>query len=467
MVVDRIITGGTLVTAEGSASGAIAIDDGRIVAVGDAENLPDAEETVDATGQFVIPGAVDVHVHVDDMFSVDSYETATGAAAAGGTTTYIDFAWQAWDGDLSLWDEPGTLLEGVERKREKGADALVDYGLHGAITREDPAVFDELADVIDAGVTSFKMFTTYEHGLSNGFMRRAMEHIAEEGAVGVFHTEDDSVVEELTARFKEEGKGDPEWYPKSRPDYVEAMAADDAVRMAKETGLQYYGIHTSSRAAADVIDSYREDGSQIRAETCTHYCTLDDSVFEEMGNLPMIAPPIRKPDDIEAMFEYIRSGTLDVVSTDHCGYRLDQKEVDNWWDSAFGANALQVSLPVFYDEAVNRRGLDPALVVEVMCTNPARTFGLEGKGTLEPGTDADVVLFDPEETYTIDPADNHSVSEFSIYEGRELQGKVTKTFVRGELVAADGEIVGEPGHGEFVSREVPEWGPAGHTRTAE
>ncbi|RJT03376.1 dihydroorotase family protein [Halococcus sp. IIIV-5B] len=467
MVVDRCITGGTVVTAEGRTETGIAIDEGRIAAVGDPENLPEAAETVDATGQLVMPGAVDVHVHVDDMFSVDSYETATSAAAAGGTTTYVDFAWQAWAGDLSIWDEPGTLLDGVERKREKGADALIDYGLHGAITREDPAVFDELADVIDAGVSSFKMFTTYEHGLSNGFMHRAMEHIADEGAVGVFHTEDDSLVDHLNAQFKAEGKGDPEWYPKSRPDYVEAMAADDAVRMALETGLQYYGIHTSCRAAADVIDSYQVDGSQIRTETCTHYCTLDDSIFAELGNLPMIAPPIRKPDDIEAMFEYIKSGTIGVVSTDHCGYRLDQKEVEHWWDSAFGANALQVSLPVFYDEAVNRRGLDPELVVEVMATNPARTFGLTQKGTLEPGTDADIVLLDPEETYAIDPANNHSISEFSIYEGREVQGRVKKTFVRGELVADDGEIVCEPGHGEFVAREVPDWGPAGHTRTAE
>lgn len=459
MIVDRVITGGTLITADGPMEASIAIDGGEIVAIGDEHTLPDAEETIDATDRLVLPGAVDPHVHVDDMFSIDTYESATSAAAVGGTTTYIDFAWQAWEGDLSIWDEDGTLLEGVERKRRKGERSLIDYGLHGAITREDPAVFDELRDVIEAGVSSFKMFTAYEHGLSNGFMNRAMEHIAEEGAVGVFHTEDSSVCDSLTEQFQEEGKGDPEWYPRSRPDYAEAMAADDAVRMAREAGLKYYGIHTSCRASADVLDAYQDDGTRVRTETCTHYCTLDDSVYEEMGNLPMIAPPIRKPDDIEAMFEYLRSGTIGIVSTDHCGYRLDQKDVENWWDSAFGANALQVSLPVFYDEAVNRRGFQPSFVVRVMCTNPARTFGLPRKGTLEPGTDADIVLFDPNESYTIDSAENLSKAEFSIYEDREVTGRVKKTFVRGEPVAADGKIVGEPGHGQFVEREVPEWEP--------
>ena len=457
MVVETIISGGTVVTATGETDASIAVNDGKIVGIGTDETLPDASETIDASGLLVMPGVIDPHVHIDDMFSIDSYESATGAAAVGGTTSYIDFAWQAWDGEMGIWDEDGTLLEGVERKQEKGEDALIDYSLHGAITREDPAVFDEIPDVIDAGVTSFKMFTAYEHGLSNGFMNRAIQHIAAEDAVGVFHTEDPSICDSLTEQFKEEGKGDPEWYPQSRPDYAEAMAAEDAARMAVEAGMKYYGIHTTCRKAADILEYFQDDGSMIRAETCTHYCTLDDSIFEEMGNLPMIAPPIRKPDDIEAMFEHLHNGCLSVVSTDHCGYRLDQKQVENWWDSAFGANALQVSLPVFYDEAVNRRGFSPSFVVQVMATNPADTFGLSEKGTLETGTDADIVLMDPDETYTITADDNVSKAEFSIYEGRTVTGRVKKTLVRGEVVAEDGAVVGEPGYGEFIEREIPDW----------
>ncbi|KAB1185447.1 MULTISPECIES: dihydroorotase family protein [Haloferax] len=457
MAIDTVINGGTVVTDSAMFEASVAMNDGKIVAVGDADSMPEADEVVDATGLLVMPGIIDPHVHIDDQFSVDSYETGTSAAALGGVTTYIDFAWQAWLGDLSPFDAEGTLLEGVRRKQKKGETALIDYSLHGAITREDPEVLDELADVVDAGVTSFKMFTAYEIGLGNGFMNRVLERIAELDAVGVFHTEDASICDELTALFQEEGKGDPTWYPQSRPDYAEAMSAEDAVRMAQEAGAKYYGIHTSNRKAADVLADFRGDGSMVRAETCTHYLVLDDSIYGELGNQAMIAPPIRKPDDNEAMFEHLRNGSLDVVSTDHCGYKLESKNVDNWWESTFGANGLQASLPVVHDEAVNHRGFSYPFLVRVMSTNPAKIFGLPNKGTLNPGADADVVLFDPNETYTITAADNASEADFSIYEGREVTGRVKQTFVRGELIAKDGEIVGTPGHGKFVERTLPDW----------
>jgi dihydropyrimidinase len=459
MSVDTVIQGGTVVTADDTIEASVAIDEGEIVAVGSRAAMPDAENSVDASGLLVMPGVVDPHVHVDDMFSVDSYETATAAAALGGTTTYIDFAWQAWVGELSIFDAEGTLLEGIERKREKGESALVDYGLHGAITRETQGVLDELPDVLDAGVTSIKMFTAYEHGLSNGFMNRVFKRLADLDGVAVLHTEDPSVCDDLTERFQEEGKGDPEWYPRSRPDYAEAMAAGDAVRMATEAGCRYYGIHTSCRKSAAVLADFREQygSDMVRAETCTHYTTLTDDVYEELGNEPMIAPPIREQDDVEAMFEHLKRGSLDVVSTDHCGYKTESKDVENWWESTFGANGLQVSLPVFHDAAVNDRGFSYPFLVRTMSRNPARIFGLSKKGAITPGMDADIVLFDPTETYTVTAADNASEADFSIYEGREVTGRVKKTFSRGELVADDGEIVGTPGHGEFVPREIPNW----------
>lgn len=457
MPVDTVISGGTLVTSTDMFEASIAIDNGEIVAVGTEDSMPEATEVVDATGLLVMPGIIDPHVHIEDHFSVDTYETGTSAAALGGVTTYIDFAWQAWVGELSNYEEEGTLMEGIAEKQKKGEKALIDFSVHGAITREDPAVLDELPEVVDAGVTSFKMFTAYEIGLGNGFMNRVLERIADLGAVGVFHTEDPSVCDELTAQFKEEGKGGPTWYPQSRPDYAEAMAAEDAVRMATEAGAKYYGIHTSCRKAADALEWFRTDGSMVRGETCTHYLVLDDSVYEELGNKAMIAPPIRKPDDNEAMFEHLRRGSLDVVSTDHCGYKKASKDVDNWWESTFGANGLQASLPIVHDEAVNNRGFSYPFLVRVMSTNPAKTFGLARKGTLDPGTDADIVLFDPTETYTISAKDNASEADFSIYEGREVTGRVKQTFVRGECVAKDGNVIGSPGHGQFVAREIPDW----------
>jgi dihydropyrimidinase len=458
MPVDTVITGGTLVTATDSFEGSIAFDDGTIVVVGSETSMPDASETVDASGLLVMPGIVDPHVHIEDHFSVDTYETGTSAAAAGGITTWIDFAWQHWVGELSNYDADGTLMDGLAEKQRKGQKALIDYSVHAALTREDPAVLDELETLVQEGVTSFKMFTAYEIGLGYGFMNRVLERLADLDAVGVFHTEDASVTAELTELFKAEGKGGPTWYPKSRPDYAEAMAANNAVRMAQEAGAKYYGIHTSCRKAADELAGFRDDGSMVRAETCTQYLTLDDTIYEELGNLPMMAPPIRKPDDNDAMFEHLRMGSLDVVSTDHCCYKRESKVgVDNWWECTFGANGLQTSLPVAHDEAVNRRGFSRSWLVRKMSTNPARIFGLPGKGTLDPGTDADVVLFDPTETYTIDPSENLCNTDFSIFEGREVTGRVKKTFVRGTLVAEDGRIVAEPGHGRFVERKLPDW----------
>ena len=457
VAVDTIITGGQLVQPAGTVDASLAIDGERIAAIGSRSEFPDADDVIDASGKLVLPGAVDVHVHLNDHFSNDTYETASRAAALGGTTTFIDFAWQAWVGEASLFEEEGTLLEGIERKRAKAEDALIDYSLHGAITRDDPAVFDELPEVVDRGVTSIKLFTAYEFGLSNGFIGRVFEAAADHDLVAVLHTEDSTVCEVITEQFKREDKGEPEYYPKSRPDYAEAMAADDAIRMALEAGCRYYGIHTTCRKAADVIAHHRRDArDMIRAETCTQYTVADDSLFEEVGLLPMAAPPLRKPDDNEALFEHLDRGTIDVVSTDHCGFTREQKQVYPWWEGTYGMNSLQRSLPVFHDEAVATREFNVPFLVRKLAANPARIFGLPNKGTLDPGTDADVVVFDPDDTAPIDPADNASIADFSVYEGRDV-GSVEKTFVRGTLVADGGEIVGEPGRGEFVEREIPTW----------
>lgn len=458
MTVDTVIAGGAVVTSTDVAERSIAIDDGKIVAVGDEDAIPDGDEVVDASGKVVMPGVVDPHVHIDEVpeSRAGTYQAETGAAALGGVTTLIDFAFQGKDRDNT---EPGApLIEGIRHKRAKAAEARVDFGLHGVLRRDDQETFDELEPAIDAGVTSFKMFrSTYPIGVSNGFIHEAFQHLADLDAVAALHTEDPDVCERIAERLKREGKSDAVHYPDSRPDYAEAMAAEDAARMAVEAGVKYYGVHTSNRKAAAVLDQFQDDGSNIRAETCTHYTIFDRTRHEELGNLPLIAPPLRTPDDIEAMFEYLDKGTLSTVSTDHSVYHEEYKEADSWWDAPFGANSLQYSLPVFHEVAVNRRDYSYPFLVRNMCSNPARTFGLPEKGTLNPGTDADVVVFDPDRSFTVSADDNASNSTFSIYEGVEVEGAVEKTFVRGQLVADDGELVGEPGDGEFRERKLPDW----------
>jgi dihydropyrimidinase len=235
------------------------------------------------------------------------------------------------------------------------------------------------------------------------------------------------------------------------------MGAADAARLAAETGVNYYGVHTTCEQAADVLAEFQDDNA-IRAETCVHYTALNRSAHAEQANLPKLAPPLREPSDTDALFEHIRRGTLSVVSTDHAVYHEKYKRDVPWWDAPLGANSVQVSLPVFHDVAVNERGLSYPKLVELMCRNPARTFGLPQKGTIEPGTDADLVLFDSDREHTIDADENRSNSTYSIYDGRTVTGMPSATLLRGEVVARNGEVVADPGMGEFLERKLPNWG---------
>ena len=453
--IETLLTGGTVVTADSMFDAAVGIDDGTIVGVGDEQALPTAARRIDADGNLILPGVVDPHTHLAGYNTIDLYETGTAAAAVGGVTSLLTFAWQGWDD--GEWDDSGTLTGAVERHRE-GASPLIDYGVHPVITQETPEVLEELPALVADGVTSFKMFTTDDIRLSTGFIGTVFDRLAELGAVGMVHTEDYSVCTERTKAVQSEPSGESTAaYPRSRPDYAEAMAADSVARLAVAADAKYYGVHTTSKAAADAIASVRTDGSHVRAETCTHYTVLDDSTYARLGNRSIMAPPLRKHDDIDALFERLRDGTLSVVSTDHVAIPTDRKEGGPWWESAFGVNSLQTSLPVFHDEAVNQRGFSYPSLVDLLCTTPARIFGLPSKGRIEPGADADLVVFDPDETYTISADRNHSNADYSIYDGREVTGRVKKTFVRGTLVADSGEIVAEPGHGRFLSRVVPDW----------
>ncbi|RQG98649.1 dihydroorotase [Natrarchaeobius oligotrophus] len=463
MSVDTVVTNGTLVSSSGTVDGGVAIADGTIVAVGDESHLPAAAETVDAGGRLVMPGIVDPHVHFDGPNPLfdgprETYEAGSEAAALGGVTTVIDFAWQGATRD-GADGRRGTLRDGIAYQKRTADESLIDYGLHGTITREDPDLFAELPAIVDDGVTSFKLFTTYDWGVSNGFMGSVFDRLSELDAVAIVHTEDESVCAQRAAVLEEADRGDPTEYPASRPDYAEAMAADDALCLAVEAGCKYYGLHTSSEKAAAVIERYRREFGEelVRGETCTHYVTLDRSRYAEIGTLAQMAPPLRSSADVDALFESLSRDDLDVVSTDHVAYRRDEKEADDWWDSPYGVNGLQHSLPVFFDEAVHRRGHSPSSVVRAMAARPARLFGLEEKGTLEPGTDADLVVFDPAAQYAISAEDNASEADYSIYEGRSVRGTVVHTMVRGEFVVRDGRVVGDPGYGEFVARTRPDW----------
>lgn len=456
--VDTVLVGGQVVTPNETRHTGLAIDDGTIVAIGDEEALPPADGRVDVSGKVVLPGVVDPHVHIDEVRKyAGTYESETRAAARGGVSTIVDFAWQGGDRRL----QSGlSLLDGIRHKRERGENSLVDFGLHGVITREDPAVVEEIEPAIEEGVTSFKMYmSTYRTGISNGFIERMMRELAPYNVVAMVHTEDPSICEQRLSELQASGRSDATHFPESRPDFVEAMAADDALRMATEAGVKYYGMHTTNEKSADVIESFRTDGTRVRAETCTHYTVLTESAYESQGSLPLMAPPLRTQSDVEAIVDRVCRGVLPVVSSDHVPFERADKAVEPWWGAPYGVNSVQVGLSVLHDELVVERGLPYSLVARVKSQVPAETFGLSGKGSIEPGNDADLVVFDPDAEFTITAADNDSIADYSIYEGRSVQGRVEQTYLRGSLVVDDGSVVGSPGDGQFVHRDVPEWTP--------
>jgi len=460
---DTAVVGGTIVMPNRTANADIGITNGQIAALANPGSIDDASKIIDASDNYVFPGLVDPHTHIDGYYSIDSYATATAAAALGGVTSLINFAWQAWEQDgpdsMSIWDKDGTLLEGVRRQKRKGSESLIDFGLHGGLTREDPSVFDELDDVVEEGVNSFKLFTAYEQRLSNGFIDRVFKRLSDLDGIAVVHTEDQSVIDARIAELKTAGKTDPESYPESRPPIVEAMTADSILRLATDRDVQYYGFHTSGGSVGDVIAEYQTDGTQVRGETCPHYLALTEEAYAEQGTLPIIAPPLRSAEEREGLIKHLEDGTLSAISTDHVAFKRSKKEVENWWDSAFGANSLQNSLPVAHDVLVNERGMSYPALIRLLCTNPAKTFGFSEKGTLDVGTDADIVVFDPDKEQTITADNNASKADYSIYEGRTVTGSVETVLVRGTVVAADGDIVADPGYGEFVHREPVSWEP--------
>ncbi len=456
MSVDTRLAGGTVVFSDGTAAADVLIDGEHIAGIVEADADVEAETVEDVSGKVVLPGIIDPHVHIADYNTIDSYETASAAAALGGVTSVVNFAWQPWVGPDSDWEEPGSLLDGVERHRELGQQSYIDYGVHAVVTQQTEATIAEFPLLPDAGVSSIKLFTTYDCGVSYGFINEALEQASDHGLVVAVHTEDDSICTRKTEAAIATGKRAPTAYPSARPDYAEALAADAVARLALEHGVQYYGVHTTCEAAVEALARYTDEPT-IRAETCPHYLALTEAIHDDLGQLPVIAPPLRTERDQAALFEHLESGTLSVIGSDHVANTREAKTRGAWWDGPYGANSLQTALPIVHDVAVNERGFSYPFLARVMSDAPARTFGLESKGRIAPGFDADLVVFDPDEQWTISADSNASKADFSIYEGREVTGNVTQTYVRGTLVAEDGELVAEPGYGQFLERACPDW----------
>lgn len=457
MTFDTIIRGGNVVTPTGTLSADVGITGETIAAIGPDLVASTNTKVIDATGHHVIPGVLDVHVHLELPFcgtvSADDYRSGTRAGARGGVTTLIDFA-IPYAGE-SLADAADNWMKRAEGK------ALIDYTFHICITRWTEHQ-DQIKGMVDRGFTTFKEFMIYE---SEGWQSddRAMfgtlEKMREYGTMLLVHAESARVLDELIARHHT-----PELmqqygarlHAMTRPNFIEAEAIQRAVTWSEVTGGQLYIVHMSTAEGTDIIQRAQARGVPVLAETCAQYLVLHDDVFgREDGHLFACCPQLKKPADSARLWQGLQDGTVSVISTDTCTFNREQKAMweGDWTKIPMGMPGLETLLPVSYTHGV----LGTKLTLEELClklsTNPARIMGLyPRKGAIAVGSDADIAIIHPTSTRTVSPDTMETNADWSPFEGWELAGFARTTLSRGEVIVDNYAVVGREGRGKWLPR---------------
>ena len=462
-----VISGGTVVTASGGVAADVLVDGERIAALaapGTEAALSwasAADRVLDATGRYVLPGGIDVHTHMEmpfgGTFAADTFETGTRAAAWGGTTTIIDFAVQA----------KGTSLLATLDKWHSKADGncVIDYGFHMIVSDVNDTTLKEMEACIGAGVNSFKMFMAYPGVFyaTDGEILRAMHKAAETGAMIMMHAENGIAIDQLVARALAEGRTDPVQHGLTRPPELEAEATGRAIALAKVTGSPLYVVHLSAAEALEAITNARDTGQNVFAETCPQYLylSLDDLARPDFEGAKYVAsPPLRPREHQGSLWRGLRTNDLSVVSTDHCPFCFaEQKELGRGDFSKIpnGIPGVEHRMDLLHQGVVAGE-LSLARWVEVAATTPARMFGLyPRKGVIAPGSDADIVIYDPRATQTLSATTHHMNVDYSAYEGFTITGRVRTVLSRGHVVIDDGEYHGVTGHGRFLERQLSQY----------
>ncbi|WP_433272970.1 dihydropyrimidinase [Actinosynnema sp. CS-041913] len=456
-----LIKGGLVVNATGAVPADVLVDGERIAALL-APGFPlDADEVVDATGKYVIPGGIDAHTHMEmpfgGTFSADTFATGTTAAAWGGTTTIIDFAVQA----------KGTSLLSTLDKWHAKADGncAVDYGFHMIVSDVNDTSLKEMESCVEAGVNTFKMFMAYPGVFyaTDGEILRAMRKARETGSTIMMHAENGIAIDQLVAQALAEGRTDPVEHGLTRPPELEGEATSRAITLAKVTGSPLYIVHLSAAQALDAVTKARDTGQNVFAETCPQYLylSLEDLARPDFeGSKYVASPPLRPKEHQSELWRGLRTNDLSVVSTDHCPFCFkDQKELGRGDFSKIpnGMPGVEHRMDLLH-QGVVKGEISLERWVEISSTTPARMFGLHPrKGVIAPGADADIVVYDPNAQQTISAATHHMNVDYSAYEGMELTGRVDTVLSRGRIVVDGNGFHGAVGHGKFLSRELNQY----------
>ncbi len=459
--VDTILRGGQIVTSSRVYESAIAISGEKIVALGPEDLLPPADTYIDASGKYVLPGLIDSHVHLD---SYDNYAVGALAAAHAGLTTLVPF------GSYNVEAEE-TLPAAINRTKEEIANtALVDFGFH-FVLQNRPYILDSLPQALDMGVKSYKMFMTYKKRpnrmCDDDYICKAMELVAAGGGVLQLHCESGNIIEYLESKLIAEGHTHPTDFPSACPDWAEEEAINRAIQMGAATQCPTYVVHLSTQLGLERIKQAQALGQRVWTETCPHYLLLSDAEMARYGPLAKIGPPLRAEDgpDRESLWRGLEQGYASIVASDHAPAPKDVKQPG--WDNIFllpdgknivpyGSPGVETIVSLMYSEGVVKRGLPIWWLARVMAENPARIFGLyPRKGVIQEGSDADLLIMDPQGDRIITAKDHYSSAGYSLFEGWKVNGRPWMTLLRGKVLLNQGKLEQKPGYGKFIACEGP------------
>jgi dihydropyrimidinase len=455
-----LLRGGTVVTATDLYRGDVLIEDEKISAViAPGGLIPEGGQipVIDASGKYVIPGGIDVHTHLDMPFggttSADDFESGTVAAAHGGTTSVVDFAIQ-YRGQ--------TLRHALDTWKKKAeGKAAIDYGFHMIVTELSDSVEREMDALVREGVTSFKLFMAYPgvFMLDDGSIFRALLRTRENGGTICMHAENGGVIDVLVKKALAEGKTAPKYHALTRPARAEGEATHRAIALAEMAGVPIYIVHLSASEALEMVTQARDRGLPAYAETCPQYLFLSYDNYEESGfdgAKYVMSPPLRPKETQDRLWRGLASNDLQAVSTDHCPFCMkEQKELgrDDFSKIPNGAPGIETRMSLVFDGGVRTGKIGLNRFVELTSTSPAKIFGLfPRKGTVAPGSDADLVVFDPNRKVTLSAKTLHMKVDYNPYEGREVTGAADTVLSRGKVIVEAGKFVGRAGAGSFLKR---------------
>ena len=458
-----LITNGLVVTAEGSTAADILIEDETIAAIGSdlGATAPAADETIDAAGRYVIPGGIDVHTHMElpfgGTFAKDTFETGTRAAAFGGTTTIVDFAVQS---------RGRSLREGLDAWHAKAeGNAVADYGFHMIMSDVNDDTLAEMDQLVAEGVPDFKLFTAYPGVFysDDGAIFRAMQRTAKNGGLIMMHAENGMAIDVVAADEVAAGHTDPYFHGVARYPIFEGEATNRVIRLAEAAGVPVYIVHLSARDALDEVRAARDRGAMTFAETCPQYLflSLDDMKHGFEGAKFVCSPPLRPADHHDELWRGLLKDDLQLVATDHCPFDFHgQKDLGkgDFRKIPNGLPGVEDRVDLLHDGGVVGGRISRERWVEIISSAPAKLFGMyPQKGAIAVGSDADIVVYDPNAKRTISGKTHHMDVDYSCYEGRSVQGRADIVLSRGSVIVRDGEFSGPKGHGRFIKRATADY----------